>query len=49
MLQVVFKGLMWLYLDDRGVYWDGGVCFGGIFPCFGEFNMVVCVCVWGGG
>ena len=35
-----------------GVYYGGGACFGGIFPCFGDFNVLVCkgglngVCVY---
>ena len=36
------SGYMWLYLVGRGVVLVvGGVCFGGIFPCVGEFDIVV--------
>ena len=36
MVVVVWYGCL------TGVYWKGSVCFGGIFPCFGDFDVVVC-------
>ena len=26
----------------RIVCWGGNCCFGGLFPCFGGFNVIVC-------
>ena len=39
------RGWVWLYVVGRGVVMmllGGGLYFGAIFPCLGEFNVVVC-------
>ena len=37
---------MYLYLYSMGVwgvfYWGRRCCFGGFFPCFGDFDVVIC-------